>query len=172
MTITVSPDFKTLTITSVHINEDSTSGSFKWTLNCEETQHTLDISDKLVDNDGTITIEAGELFSGKSIFSDGVYSIELELNGLGSVTVDDIEVLVEGIYTLTYCLFIGSTSNCKALRIYEASGDETIEYIIKALQLLNDCDCDCSQACDLYDALIYKINNYTENDNNTNCGCS
>jgi len=171
MNITISPDFEQMTITSELFNNDSDTGTFFWKRNCEETEHSLDITSKLVSADGEIIINASELFTGKTVFSDGVYSIRVVVNGFGTVIVDDVETIVEGDYESTYCIFIGTTSNCKAVSAYLETNDKVLEYLIKALHLLNDCDCDCDNACDLYDALIDRLNN-PKTDDNKDCGCS
>lgn len=175
MTITVSANFETMTIVSEYFSESFPVGSFFWKLNCETTEHELDISSKLANIDvvNTITIEASELFPSRTTFSDGVYSIRVVVNGEDFVLVDDVETLIEGEHEETYCMFIGTTSNCKAYKAYETNQDVVLEYLIKALQIANDCDCDCEDACSIYEALLERINNpINMTDDNTDCGCS
>lgn len=175
MTITVSSNFETMTIVSEYFSESFPTGTFYWKKNCEESEHFLDISDKLSDMDVayTITIDASELFPSRTTFEDGVYSIRVVFEGEGTITVGDADILVEGTHEETYCLFIGTTTNCKALKVYLETQDVVLEYLIKALQISNDCDCDCEDSCTIYEALLDRINNpITSTNDNTDCGCS
>lgn len=175
MTITVSANFETMTIVSEYFLESFPTGTFYWKLNCETTEHEFDISDKLSDIDpiNTITIDASDIYPLRTTFPDGVYSIRIVVNGDDFILIDDVETLVEGEHEQTYCMFIGTTSNCKAYKAFETNKDVVLEYLIKALQIANDCDCDCEDSCIVYEALIERINNPTNmTDDNTDCGCS
>lgn len=175
MTITVSANFETMTIVSDYFLEEFPTGTFYWKLNCETSENDLDISDKLTSLDvvNTIEIDASELYPSRTTFPDGVYSIRVVVSGEDVVVIDEVETPVEGEHEETYCIFIGTTSNCKAYKAYETSEDVVLEYIIKALQIANDCDCECEDACTLYEALLERIANpINTTDDNTDCGCS
>lgn len=175
MTINVSSNFETMTLVSEYFLEAFPSGTFYWKKNCEETEHSISISSKLVSLDvpNTIEIDASELFPSRTTFEDGVYSIRVVVSGQDAILIEDVETLVEGLHEETYCLFIGTTTNCKALKSYLETEDEVLEYLIKALQIANDCDCDCEDSCVIYEALLDRINNpITSTNDNKDCGCS
>lgn len=164
-----------MTIVSEYFREDFPTGTFYWKLNCETTENDFDISTKLttIDPINTITIEASDIYPSRTTFPDGVYSIRIVVDGEDTVLVDDVEILVEGTHEETYCIFIGTTTNCKAYKAFNTSNDVVIEYLLKSLQIANDCDCDCDNSCIIYEALLDRISNPTNMTNDdTNCGCS
>lgn len=120
------------------------------------------------DANHSLTLTVDQIDATKTIFDDGVYYFKLTVIG----------PLVEGepgSYVLTGCIYIGTTSRCKAACYYDSTGDEKVKYIVNALSIVNDCDdCECSTQCDLYDYLITLITGSSTSTNNVYnpCGCN
>lgn len=167
MTITVSPSFEELTM--VFENEipmDLVSGGIgSFTYNCEATDVTIDMEVLLDTLDGqTVTLNATDVYDNRTTFKDGVYNFSFEIYADGST------------HAVTYCLFIGTTSNCKVTKLVLCQEDELLEYLWKALQYVNECDdCTCSTMCTVYEALQNRIDYLASKTTTTNvyndCGC-
>ena len=82
MTITISSNFETMTIVSDYFTSDYPTGTFYWTLNCEDDENDFVIDDLLSTvEDGTIQISASDLYPSRTTFPDGVYSIRVQFEG-------------------------------------------------------------------------------------------
>lgn len=128
--------------------------------------------------DGSLTVDVGDIITGATVFPDGVYNFKMQISGPTGTNVSN--VTGPGTYTVNFCIYIGSTSRCKALAIYNDSDckNEVIPLLLKALTNVDECDeCDCSTMCDIYNYLqdLITDSTNTSNTNNnvyTDCGCS
>lgn len=169
MQIAVSLDYDEITITHP-ILADINVGTLllRHTLNCGTSSANTDLTARIGDIVGeTLTINVNELDATKTLFDDGVYYFALDVGG----------PIVEGepgTWFLTGCIYIGTTSRCKAVCLYEQTGNELVKYIIRALDISNDCDdCDCTTQCDLYEYLTSLLTNNSNSSTNaySSCGC-
>lgn len=171
MTVTISLDYDQVTFTSTVLDVDllETLG-IKYKKNCGTISDTIDITDKIADIvDGTLTLGVSDIITSAEVFPDGVYYFEL----LGT-TFDSIPPPDNGSHTLTACVYIGTTSRCKALKKYNETENEIFRFVINALNHVNDCDdCNCSTMCDVYDYLTTLLDtNTTSTDVSSTCGCN
>lgn len=171
MKVSISLDYTEITFThDVLIQADVSTLTLKYKKNCGTLQ-TVSLASKIgsiVDDTNSLTLSVSDIISGKAIFDDGVYYFELIVGG-PEVPPDN----EPGTYFLTSCVYIGTTSRCKALCLYETSENELLLYIIKALDIVNDCDdCDCSTQCELYDYLITLLTTKTSDNVYNSCGCN
>lgn len=172
MNISVSLDYNEITFTNDILNTaDVQSITLQYKLNCGTLNSGLDLTSKIIDIDDTtssLTLNITDIDATKTVFTDGVYYFKLTVIG----------PLVEGepgSHTLTGCIYIGTTSRCKAVVAYESTNNEMIKYIINALDIVNQCDdCGCSTQCDLYDYLITLITGASTSTSNVYnpCGCN
>ena len=170
MQLTISQDYTDITFThSVLKQSEISTLSLRYKKNCGTLQ-AVDITSKIgtiIDATSSITLNISDIISGKTIFDDGVYYFELIVGG-PDVPPDN----VPGTYFLKGCIYIGTTSRCKALCLYETSENELLLYLIKALDLVNDCDeCDCSTQCELYDYLTTLLTTKITDNVYKSCGC-
>lgn len=172
MKISVSLDYNEITFTHSTLQiADISAITLQYYKNCGTISSAIDLTSKIVDIDDTttsLTISITDIDSTKTVFDDGVYQFVLTVIG----------PLVEGeagSYILKGCIYIGTTSRCKALCLYEKEENELVKYIINALSIVNDCDdCDCSTQCDLYNYLLTLITGTSNSTNNVynSCGCN
>lgn len=174
MNISVSLDYDEITFNHSILNTGTISGlRLEYKLNCGTLSSSIDLNAKIVtinNTDKTLTLNVSDIDASKTIFTDGVYYFKLTV--LGPIVEGE-----PGTYVLTGCIYIGTTSRCKALVAYEASNNEVIKYVISALDIVNQCDdCNCTSQCDLYDYLLTLITNTSTSNSNTNvynpCGCN
>ena len=169
MNIVVSPSFEELTVTFDDAIDPITitGGTGYCLLNCDAEEIEIDMDAVLATLDsGSFTISVADVFAGRTTFKDGVYKFVFELYDAegGGHTHSD-----------SFCLFIGTTTNCKVANWIICEDDDLIEYLLKALQHINDCDdCDCSLMCDIYDTLQNRLD-YLASKSTANvyndCGC-
>jgi hypothetical protein len=171
MTTTVSLNYDYIIFKSVNIVPIITWG-FDLTVkkNCGTTTvFNLDTYAATI-TDNSIQVPASVIFGADPI-PDGVYNLSLacyNTNGASDFT-----------YTEQNCIYIGTTSRCKALEFYKSITDETlkckIELLLFALDNATLCDtCSCSKICNIYNDLLLIINSpitttttYVYSD----CGC-
>lgn len=172
MTISVSLDYDQISFSSSSLT-GFTATSMK--LNYKKTCNTLSADIPLTSKiptiiNNTLTLAVTDIFPNDTVFPDGVYYFILTIAGTNSSTVD-------GTLILRGCMYIGTTSRCKAVLKYNETKDEMIPLLIKALDFANECDsCDCSKMCDIYNSLISKLTPSTSTSNSTTnvyspCGC-
>jgi len=171
MQLSISLDYTDITFTHEVLKQaDVSTLSLKYKKNCG-TQSSIDLTTKIgtiVDATNSITLNISDIIEDKTIFDDGVYYFELTVGG-PDVPKDN----VPGTYFLKGCIYIGTTSRCKALCLYETTNNELILYLIEALDLVNDCDeCDCSTQCELYDYLITLLTTKATDNVYKSCGCN
>jgi hypothetical protein len=172
MTISVSLDYDQITFSSTSL-AGFTANTMK--LNYKKTCGTLSADIPLTSkiptiSNNSLTLAVTDIFPNDTVFPDGVYYFILTVTGTNSST-------IVGTLTLRGCIYIGTTSRCKAVLKYNETQDEMIPLLIKALDFANDCDsCDCSKMCDIYNSLINKLTTSTSTSNSTTnvyspCGC-
>lgn len=169
MQLAVSLDYDSITFTAPVLADNNVAGmSIRYKKNCG-TIVTKDLTSVIpsIQNE-SLTLNVTDLYTDNTVFDDGVYYFRITVTG----------PLVEdepGTTYLTGCIYIGTTSRCKALCMYENTGDEIYKYIINALSIVNDCDdCDCTTMCELYDYLNTLLSNTSTSTNNVynSCGCN
>lgn len=172
MQISISLDYTSITFTHECLIQENISGlSLQYKKNCATSATLVDLNSFITDVDNatnSITLDVSDIDATKTIFDDGVYYFKLTVSG---PPVDD----TVGTYILTGCIYIGTTTRCKAVCLYETTEDEIYKYIINALSIVNDCDdCECTTQCDLYDYLLTLLNNTSNTSTNvySSCGCN
>jgi len=149
-----------------------------YTKNCGTASAVIALSSAIPDitAEGSLTIDVGDIITNATVCPDGVYNFRMQVSGPTGTDEDDDTG--PGTYVLNFCIFIGSTTRCKALAAYNESKNEAILLLVKALSNVDECDnCDCTTMCTIYDYLQDLIedsaNNSTTTTNvYTDCGCS
>lgn len=173
MNITVSLDYDQITFLNGSLNEnDLGSLSLQYKYNCGTLSSSINLDDKLGDLiNNTLTLNVSDIFPSKTIFDDGVYYFKITA---GSRTSGAGPLPTPGTFTLTGCVYIGTTSRCKALAKYKETNNEIIKQLIHGLDHVNDCDnCDCTTMCTIYDYLTTLLDTNTTTTNvYSPCGCN
>lgn len=172
MTISVSLDYDQITFSSTSLaGFTATTMKLNYKKTCGTLSSDIPLTSKIPTiSNNSLTLAVTDIFPNDTVFPDGVYYFILTVIGTNSSTVD-------GTLTLRGCIYIGTTSRCKAVLKYNETQDEMIPLLIKALDFANDCDsCDCSKMCDIYNSLINKLTTSTSTSNSTTnvyspCGC-
>jgi hypothetical protein len=167
MTTTVSLNYDSITFQSQYLNTSNTGLDLTLSINCGvETTNMLDALIPTINNTtNSITIPVASIISAASILTDGVYNIKLKIY----TTDTNIEQA---------CIYIGTTSRCKAVELYNKTTDLKLklklETLLFALENATLCDtCSCTKMCTIYNELLTLINSTTITTTNvsTDCGC-
>ena len=172
MTISVSLDYDQITFSSTSLaGFTATTMRLNYKKTCGTLSADIPLTSKIPTiSNNSLTLAVTDIFPNNTVFPDGVYYFILTVAGTNSST-------IVGTLTLRGCIYIGTTSRCKAVLKYNETQDEMIPLLIKALDFANDCDsCDCSKMCDIYNSLINKLTTSTSTSNSTTnvyspCGC-
>lgn len=172
MTISVSLDYDQITFSSTSLaGFTATTMRLNYKKTCGTLSADIPLTSKIPTiSNNSLTLAVTDIFPNDTVFPDGVYYFILTVTGTNSST-------IVGTLTLRGCIYIGTTSRCKAVLKYNETQDEMIPLLIKALDFANDCDsCDCSKMCDIYNSLINKLTTSTSTSNSTTnvyspCGC-
>jgi hypothetical protein len=170
MNISVSLDYDQITFTSTSFQGfTATSMRLNYKKSCGTLSPNINLTSKISTiSNNSLTLAVTDIFPTDTVFPDGVYYFILTLIGTNPQT-------VQGTLTLKGCIYIGTTSRCKAVAKYNETNDDMIMFFIKALDFANECDsCDCLKMCDIYSSLLAKLTVTTTNIS-TNvyspCGC-
>lgn len=141
MTLTSNSDFTTITITSDNL---SSLGSvdkivLNGKINCSGT-YSYEV-DKDDITSGTFTINLTSLF-GTSTLQDSVYSFIL------TITNSDDSIIKE--YN---CLFVDNDTKCDIVDCVTESNNLELQLDYYLLSRAQNCDCDCSDLCIIYNRL-------------------
>ena len=120
MNISVSLDYDEITFNHSVLNTATISGlRLEYKLNCGTISSSIDLNAKIAtinNTDKILTLNVSDIDASKTVFTDGVYYFKLTV--LGPVVEGK-----PGTYVLTGCIYICTTSRCKAVVAYEASNN-------------------------------------------------
>lgn len=134
------------------------------TINCSETEYTLEVDSDDVNGDGVDTpyswdVPADLFEEAATTLDDGVYKLKLLLvEDSSGTTTPDIG-----------CYIVDCMLKCTVRDFQAANTESTIWMWYNALVQGNDCDqCGCAESCALYEYIQELLNTSETND----CGCS
>lgn len=178
--VTVSLNYDTITFSSIYlIPADMNSLLVKFSKNCGTVGSNINLNSLIstISDEGVLTIPVATLIPSATVFPDSVYKFTFTIGtDSGSTPNGNVIENVPGTYTVSFCIFIGSVTRCKALANYLETENELIPLLVKALTNVDECDnCDCTTMCTIYDYLIDLLDSSTSTTTTNvynNCGCS
>lgn len=172
MTATVNIDYNQIVFqddTLIRTRVDTMG--INYSKNCADPIQSVDLSSEItnITSDHTLTLDVGDIIPGATIFPDGVYKFNLIF---ALIEDEDEEDPAPGTYTISACIYIGTTTRCKAAEKWVETKNDLLELTIKALSHTNECeDCDCEAMCEMYDYLLTLLEQTSTSDVSDGCGC-